>query len=147
MSNKITSCKACGESIVYLRTQRGSNMPVDAGTVHPSDTMFDRERHSSHFDTCPHADDFRKKDERKDSLFDAAASDREADLLVGETIVGTPAGEKRHVRSRHSLTMTRCGQYISGYSRINPTDEKIPVCKECLGSLFNEKVTKPKIFA
>lgn len=45
----ITECRSCGESIQWIRTKRGKNMPVD----YPEGT--------SHFATCPDAQRWRKR--------------------------------------------------------------------------------------
>lgn len=58
---RITRCKSCRERIIFLRTATGKQMPVDADTVEPDDDEFDHERHTSHFATCPHAIQHRKK--------------------------------------------------------------------------------------
>jgi arginine/lysine/ornithine decarboxylase len=57
---RITRCRSCNQQIVFLKTATGKNMPVDADTVEPSDDLFDRSRHKSHFATCPKADKHRK---------------------------------------------------------------------------------------
>jgi hypothetical protein len=36
-------------------------MPVDADTVEPEDNEFDPSRHTSHFATCPNANQHRKR--------------------------------------------------------------------------------------
>lgn len=54
-------CKECGKAIIWLKTKKGKNMPVDAETVVEGDKIFDNGCHRSHFDTCPAADLFRKK--------------------------------------------------------------------------------------
>lgn len=60
----ITSCRGCNAQIVFLRMPREDGTlkphPVDAATVQPGDVLFDSERHTSHFDTCPEAWRFRK---------------------------------------------------------------------------------------
>ena len=52
-------CRSCGEQIVWLKTHKGKSMPVDAYSVESGDALFERNRHISHFDTCPDADKFR----------------------------------------------------------------------------------------
>lgn len=60
----ITSCRTCAAQIVFLRKTREDGTlkphPVDAATVTPGDVLFDSERHTSHFDTCPEAWRFRR---------------------------------------------------------------------------------------
>ena len=59
---RITRCSSCRARIIWLKTAKGGNMPVDADTVEPDDTEYDPEGdHVSHFATCPNADQHRKK--------------------------------------------------------------------------------------
>jgi hypothetical protein len=44
----VAACKSCGAGIHWIKTAKGKNMPVD-----PDGT--------SHFATCPNADQHRKK--------------------------------------------------------------------------------------
>ncbi len=55
-------CRAfgCNKRIIFLPTESGKRMPVDADTVEPDDEQFDPERHESHFAKCPGAHNFRK---------------------------------------------------------------------------------------
>jgi hypothetical protein len=53
-------CKACNKEITFLRTDRGNVIPVDKESVDAADEYFDRDRHVTHFRTCPKAKDFRK---------------------------------------------------------------------------------------
>lgn len=55
-------CKGCGKAIRWLRTETGKLIPVDAETVDKADEYFDRDRHVTHFITCPQAKQFRRKD-------------------------------------------------------------------------------------
>jgi hypothetical protein len=53
---RIVRCKSCHARIVWLKTAKGANMPVDADTVKPEDQMFlPNSDHVSHFATCPNA--------------------------------------------------------------------------------------------
>ena len=58
---KLAKCRSCDEYIVFLKTKRGANMPVDADSVEEGDELFDHTRHVSHFSTCPDADKFRRR--------------------------------------------------------------------------------------
>lgn len=58
---KVATCRGCGAEIVWLKTQKGKNMPVDAETVTDGDAIYDRNIHTSHFDTCTNARPFRRK--------------------------------------------------------------------------------------
>jgi len=43
-----------------MKTKTGKNIPVDAETVEKGDDeQFDAERHTSHFATCPYANEHR----------------------------------------------------------------------------------------
>ena len=58
---RIVRCSSCRAQIIWLKTAKGKNMPVDADTVKPEDTVFDAESdHISHFATCPNANQHRK---------------------------------------------------------------------------------------
>ncbi len=59
---RIIRCKAfgCNKRIIFLPTESGSRMPIDADSVRPDDEEFDPERHVSHFVACPGANKFRK---------------------------------------------------------------------------------------
>ena len=54
------ACTECGEQIVFLETDSGKQMPVDADTWTEGETRYDAEVHTSHFASCPAADKFRK---------------------------------------------------------------------------------------
>ena len=74
----MSACRSCGAEMIWTQTQNGKAMPVDAepdpaGTfvlkyegsqpVAVYDGMHldkDPERYTSHFATCPDADEFRK---------------------------------------------------------------------------------------
>lgn len=59
--SRIARCRACNAKIIWFKTDAGKNMPVDADTVEPDDEALDLSRHTSHFATCPKADQFRRK--------------------------------------------------------------------------------------
>lgn len=54
------NCKSCGKEIVFLRTDTGKAIPVDKETADAADEYFDRDRHVTHFRTCPEASKFRR---------------------------------------------------------------------------------------
>ncbi len=59
---RIVRCSTCNARIIWLKTQKGANMPVDADSVEPEDQIFDAAGgHISHFATCPDAFKHRKK--------------------------------------------------------------------------------------
>lgn len=55
------NCRACNKEIVFLKTDSGKLIPVDKETTDSADEYFDRDRHVTHFRTCPKANQFRKK--------------------------------------------------------------------------------------
>lgn len=57
----IRNCRSCGAQIVWMKTKRGKNIPVDAETANPGERVFQYGVHTSHFSTCPNADQHRKK--------------------------------------------------------------------------------------
>lgn len=63
MSNK-SSCRGCGEPIVWMETQRGKRIPVDADSVEEDmlglPQIFDPDTMTAHFASCPYADQFRQ---------------------------------------------------------------------------------------
>jgi hypothetical protein len=61
MPKTVVSCKGCGADNVWLKTMKGKNMPVDEETVEDDSEVYDKDVHTSHFDTCSNADQFRKK--------------------------------------------------------------------------------------
>jgi hypothetical protein len=60
-------CKFCGQSIKWIKTKNGKNMPLDPIGIEPGDILYDRERHSSHWDTCPKRDNAREQYPRQDA--------------------------------------------------------------------------------
>lgn len=54
-------CRSCRAPLVFLKTETGKLIPVDKKTVDAADEYFDRDRHVSHFATCPDAKRWRKK--------------------------------------------------------------------------------------
>ncbi len=56
---KMKRCNACGEYIVFLETESGKAMPVDADSVTEGDEEYDRNVHIAHWGTCSHPDLFR----------------------------------------------------------------------------------------
>ena len=64
----IVRCRSCDASIVWMRTQLGKLMPVDTEGVDEGELEFDlagaplfnSHNHTSHFTTCPNADEWRK---------------------------------------------------------------------------------------
>jgi hypothetical protein len=58
---RIKRCSSCNAKIIWFKTEAGRWTPVDADTVEARDEELDTERHTSHFATCPNADQHRKR--------------------------------------------------------------------------------------
>lgn len=56
----VKACRACERKIIFLNTRKGSKMPVDYKPDLKPDDLYSRDRHVSHFDTCPKAGEFRR---------------------------------------------------------------------------------------
>lgn len=52
-AKRIARCRTCKAQVIWFKTPRGSNMPVDAVSVNRNDVQLDLNRHISHFATCP----------------------------------------------------------------------------------------------
>jgi len=59
--SRVSTCRACGALIIFLRTKAGKQAPVDAHSVEPTDVEFDPKKHATHFASCPKADEFRRR--------------------------------------------------------------------------------------
>lgn len=57
---RIVRCKTCRARIIFLPTDTGKNMPIDADSVDPDDDQYQRGKHVSHFQTCQHANQHRR---------------------------------------------------------------------------------------
>ena len=57
---RITRCKTCHSRIIFLPTASGKQMPIEADSVEPNDTVFDPAKHESHFAKCKQADQWRR---------------------------------------------------------------------------------------
>lgn len=60
-ARRIVKCSSCRALVVWFKTRLGNNMPVDANTVTPIDTVLELPRHVSHFATCKNASQHRKR--------------------------------------------------------------------------------------
>ena len=66
---RIARCRSCGAPAVWMKTQAGNNMLVDADSVDEAELdwkggrpLFDHKAgHVSHFATCPQADQHRRR--------------------------------------------------------------------------------------
>ena len=58
---KVSACRSCDAYIVWMKTEAGKNMPVNADSVDEGDDIFDPATHVSHFSTCPQADQHRRR--------------------------------------------------------------------------------------
>lgn len=61
MDSRAKPCKSCKAMIVYLETDAGRTMPVNADTVEPTHAKFDAKVHVTHFATCPNAKKHRRR--------------------------------------------------------------------------------------
>lgn len=71
MSEKISECKTCGREIVWMKTRNDKNIPVDVPAEDDvradrdnreevlEASLFNRERMTTHFETCPDAKEHR----------------------------------------------------------------------------------------
>jgi hypothetical protein len=58
----MAKCRSCGAEIVWLKTDAGKSIPVDAeSVVDPGAMIFDPDQMTSHFATCPDAQKWRKE--------------------------------------------------------------------------------------
>lgn len=57
---RIKRCRSCNAQVIWFKTPAGKSMPVDAGTVEAGEYELDLKRHTSHFATCPKADQHRR---------------------------------------------------------------------------------------
>ena len=53
-------CRNCGQPIKWIKTKNGKNMPLDPIGIDEGDILYDREKHSSHWDTCVKQDPSQK---------------------------------------------------------------------------------------
>ena len=58
---RIVRCSSCQAPIIFLATEAGNQMPVNAETVEEHDTVYEHGRHISHFATCPNSKHYRKR--------------------------------------------------------------------------------------
>lgn len=60
-------CRSCGAPLIWLHTQSGKPMPVDAASVRivPIDGLFVAGVHRSHFSTCKDAAQWRRASRKK----------------------------------------------------------------------------------
>lgn len=49
---KGSNCKFCGQPIKWIKTKNGKNMPLDPVGIDEGDIVYDRMKHTSHWDTC-----------------------------------------------------------------------------------------------
>ena len=67
------TCKSCGATIIWVKTTKAENMPIDAeprpdgniylegGIAFYGESMFAKERYASHFAVCPDAASWRRR--------------------------------------------------------------------------------------
>ena len=49
---RIRSCNRCSGGIIWLRTNGGKRIPIDADTVEEFDHIYDPQKHRCHFQGC-----------------------------------------------------------------------------------------------
>ena len=49
---RIVRCRTCNARIIFLPTDTGKRMPIDADSVEAEDEEYQRGKHVSHFSTC-----------------------------------------------------------------------------------------------
>ncbi len=54
-------CKFCGQPIKWIKTKNGKNMPLDPVGIDEGDILYDRNKHTSHWDTCSKRDSARQQ--------------------------------------------------------------------------------------
>jgi hypothetical protein len=57
---RIVRCSSCQALIIFLQTPAGKQMPVNAETVEPHDTVYEHGRHVNHWGTCTNPNRHRK---------------------------------------------------------------------------------------
>lgn len=65
-----TTCRSCKADIVMTSTTKGLHIPInyDAETMpNALPALYDKEKHISHFATCPHAQKHRKRNNKHPS--------------------------------------------------------------------------------
>ena len=60
MDHQISYCRSCEAPIVWMKTRQGNNIPVDPDDIDPDDEVFDYQKHTTHFATCPNANRHRQ---------------------------------------------------------------------------------------
>lgn len=68
----MNKCRSCGKEILWLKTDSGKYIPVDADSVAEYDKMkgiitFNPQTMKIHFATCPHANGWRKNENKKET--------------------------------------------------------------------------------
>jgi len=62
---KTSLCKGCGAAIIWIKTAKGKNMPVNAKAspvyqINDQEETFQVMAHIPHWITCPQRDEFKK---------------------------------------------------------------------------------------
>lgn len=64
-------CKFCGGPIKWIKTANGKNMPLDPINIDEGDILYDRAKHTSHWDTCPKRDRARQHYPKDEGVLNA----------------------------------------------------------------------------
>lgn len=57
---KISYCRGCNERILWMKTKKGNNIPVNYDPEFVNETKFRYGRMVAHFTTCINAGEYRK---------------------------------------------------------------------------------------
>ena len=57
----MAKCNSCGADIEWVKTAKGKNLPIDKKPVWVQTANGPIECFRTHFETCPHADQHRKR--------------------------------------------------------------------------------------
>ena len=73
MLPSIAKCRSCGAAILWMKTKKGKNIPVNWDAKFVDDIEFNLVAgHRSHFETCPNAYEHRGKSGYKIPIYDAS---------------------------------------------------------------------------
>lgn len=105
-------CESCGAPCVWMKTRNDKNILVDVDSLDPDDddlTIFDRQRHTTHFVTCPNADEHRRDNPKPKAVWRfvriALADGKTVDIAIaGDRVRVRPAYGGKHKTIAVKLT-------------------------------------------
>ena len=59
-TSQLGNCRSCKRQIIWMKTSKGKNIPVDIDEYSEGETHFNAKTMTSHFATCPQSDKWRK---------------------------------------------------------------------------------------